>query len=345
MAGSFAKIYNRIWADSDFRSLTRGQQWLYFTLSSQPELNFAGVLTTTDRRLTGCAVDFTVPELRADLAALQARGYTLVDEEHDEILVRSYMRDDEAWRTPNVLTNIIRTATAVRSEAIRAALAEEFAQLDLDGLTGKKAEEMRDAIARVIETLRPRVPERVVTRVTACVDEPFREAITEPLAEPIDQPIAEPTVVVAVVGESVKDRTSLTSPQDQPTPAESVASGDGVLIELPVSKIKRPEPGSDEDPHWCRFWEVYPRKVSKQDARTKWAKTIRSGADPQEIIAGAERYAAETSRKRIAKDKIKHPDGWLHGRRWEDEGEDDSGDGYWSFDDVEEHAPAEFNNR
>ncbi|MEV8638921.1 hypothetical protein AB0395_45430 [Streptosporangium sp. NPDC051023] len=344
MAGSFAKIYNRIWADSDFRSLTRGQQWLYFTLSSQPELNFAGVLTTTDRRLTGCAVDFTVPELRADLAALQARGYVVVDEEHDEILVRTYMRDDDAWRTPNVLTNIIRTATVVRSERVRAALAEEFALLDLDGLAGKKAEEMRDSIARVIETLTPKASARVVTTVTACIDEPFREAITEPLAEPIGQPMAEPTVVVAVVGESVKDRTSVTSPQDQPTPAESAASGDGVLIELPASKTKRPEPGSDADPLWCRFWAAYPRKVSKQEARTKWVKAVRSGVDAELIIAGAERYAAEMTRKRTAKDKIKHPDGWLHGRRWEDEDEGDSGDGYWSFNDVEEHAPAEFNS-
>ncbi|WP_144070234.1 hypothetical protein [Nonomuraea indica] len=145
--------------------------------------------------------------------------------------------------------------------------------------------------------------------------------------------------VRAWVGVQGSVRTSVTLPHEQPTPAESVASGDAVLIELPSAKARQPESGSDDDPNWLRFWDAYPRKASKQGARGKWAKAIREGVDPELIIAGAIRYADEMRAKRTPKDKIKHPDGWLYGRRWEDEPET-FGRG---FNDIEECAPEEFN--
>lgn len=143
----------------------------------------------------------------------------------------------------------------------------------------------------------------------------------------------------AWVGVTGSVRTSVTLPQEQPTPSEPVASGDGVLIALPF-KARKPEPGTDDDPDWLRFWDAYPRKASKQGARGKWAKAIRAGVNPEAIIAGAVRYADEMRRKRTPKDKIKHPDGWLLGKRWEDE-VDTSGSR--NFNDIEECAPEEFN--
>lgn len=147
----------------------------------------------------------------------------------------------------------------------------------------------------------------------------------------------------AGVGVSASVRTSVTLPQTEPDPSDPVASGDeasdeGALISLALVP-KKPEPGSDEDADWCRFWAAFPLKKSKQEARDKWAKAIRAGEDPEPIIAGAERYAAEMRRKNKPKSDIKHPNGWLSGRRWEDE--DDASDGVWRFDDVQEQAPEE----
>lgn len=144
----------------------------------------------------------------------------------------------------------------------------------------------------------------------------------------------------ARVSTSSSVRTSVTLPQTEPAPAGPDADGDGLLLDFPVERLKRPQPGSDDDPYWLRFWDAYPRKKSKQGARDKWAKAIRSGVDPEVIIAGAIRYADEMRRTRTPKDKIKHPDGWLHGRRWEDEVDTSGGRG---FDDIEECAPEEFN--
>ncbi|MFN2636836.1 MAG: hypothetical protein ABR585_07415 [Gemmatimonadaceae bacterium] len=337
MAGSYAKIFNEIWADPDFRSLTRGQQWLFFALISQPELNFAGVVTTTDRRLTGCAEGFTVAELRDDLTALHARRYIVFDEEHDEILVRSYVRWDGAWRTPNVLTSIIRAATSIRSAAIRATLAGEFGRLALNELSGKRAEEMRESVVRVIETLTPRVPVRVSRTVSACVTEPFQEGISEPFP----QPIAQPTVVVAVVVEEVEDRTSVSLPQDPSPPPEP--ESDGFLLDVPTKKPK-PECGSDEDPDFAAFWSAYPNKTGKPSGRAAWRKAMKAKVDPKLIIKAAETFRDNPERRRRAKQFTPHPATWLNDERYLTHPDDDD-DGVFTWDDVEETTPQEFKSR
>lgn len=64
------------------------------------------------------------------------------------------------------------------------------------------------------------------------------------------------------------------------------------------------------------FWSIYPKKTAKQLAIKAWNKAAKT-TDPQNIIAGATRYAQAMtfSEKRF----IKSPDGWLNAGRWEDE--------------------------
>lgn len=81
----------------------------------------------------------------------------------------------------------------------------------------------------------------------------------------------------------------------------------------------QPSPGSDDDPDWSKFWNVYPKKVSKKEARKKWAAVIKGGADPADIISGAEKYRDLVARERRAKNVIKDPDGWLSGEKWTDD--------------------------
>jgi hypothetical protein len=64
------------------------------------------------------------------------------------------------------------------------------------------------------------------------------------------------------------------------------------------------------------FWSVYPRHVAKAQAALAWGKALKA-ATAVVILAGAERYAAETKGRAV--DKIAHPTTWLNGRRWEDE--------------------------
>lgn len=63
------------------------------------------------------------------------------------------------------------------------------------------------------------------------------------------------------------------------------------------------------------FWEHYPRKVGKRKAFNAW-QAARRRASNEELIAGAQRYAADPNR---SEQFTKHPDGWLARDGWLDE--------------------------
>ena len=70
------------------------------------------------------------------------------------------------------------------------------------------------------------------------------------------------------------------------------------------------------------FWDAWPRdrRVAKKDARTAWDRALKAGATPDDIIAGARRYAEETADRPAAERRfVKTPAPWLNGSRWLDE--------------------------
>ena len=70
-------------------------------------------------------------------------------------------------------------------------------------------------------------------------------------------------------------------------------------------------PGFDE------FWNAFGLKSGKAEARKAWAKAVKV-TDPEDIIAGAERYR-EWLEGHPSPPHQKWAQGWLNGRRWEDE--------------------------
>jgi hypothetical protein len=77
------------------------------------------------------------------------------------------------------------------------------------------------------------------------------------------------------------------------------------------------EVGSDADPDFAAFWDVYPRRVAKGQARKAWKTAIvKRQVDPKTIILGAERYRDDRSRLSRPIDYTAHPATWLNGERW-----------------------------
>jgi hypothetical protein len=74
------------------------------------------------------------------------------------------------------------------------------------------------------------------------------------------------------------------------------------LMQLPPQTL-------DEFSQW---WEAYPRKVGKPDAKRAWL-TARREATFGELIEGAATYQFSAERKYIP-----HPGTWLRQRRWRD---------------------------
>lgn len=159
----------------------------------------------------------------------------------------------------------------------------------------------------------------------------------------------------AWVGSSGSDRTSVSLRQDQPPPSAAAASGDdetelgpgeegGQLFDLDAQREKQAECGSDQDPHFVAFWEAYPRKVGKPSARRAWVKAVRKArADPAVIMAAAEKFRDDPTRRRRDIEFTPHPATWLNDARYDDNPARDEDQSHPAWDDVDEHAPWEFN--
>ena len=67
------------------------------------------------------------------------------------------------------------------------------------------------------------------------------------------------------------------------------------------------------------FRKVYPKKKSKQQARTAWNNAINWWNDPAFIIKKAEEYATEIKLKRVEDKYIKFAQWWLNDWRYDDD--------------------------
>lgn len=68
------------------------------------------------------------------------------------------------------------------------------------------------------------------------------------------------------------------------------------------------------DPLFDEFWQAYPRKTDKGNARKAWDKAIKK-TDAQSLIAAAVALAASKPDLKFTA----HPSTWLNGERWDDQ--------------------------
>jgi hypothetical protein len=84
------------------------------------------------------------------------------------------------------------------------------------------------------------------------------------------------------------------------------------------ARSRRARASASYPPIFEEFWSAYAYKVGKVRALRAWTKAIDEGAKPEAIIAGAHRYVAWIEAQPDPPHR-KYPEGWLSGRRWEDE--------------------------
>ena len=127
MARSYVKIYLSVWdTGSDFLDLTVDAQWLYWVLVSHPLLTPAGTLPLQPRKWVRRAKGMTLKRIQSALSELVDSGKVLVDEDTEELLVRTYIRYDRGWRTPNIRKSIEVSIDRIESHALRDAASREL---------------------------------------------------------------------------------------------------------------------------------------------------------------------------------------------------------------------------
>lgn len=73
----------------------------------------------------------------------------------------------------------------------------------------------------------------------------------------------------------------------------------------------------ENDPQWVRFWDAYPRRVSKKEARKAWATLNPSPAVVDQMV-----FTLTWQTQEWARDNFRftpYPASWLNAERWTDE--------------------------
>ena len=129
MARAYGKVLVTIWRDEEFRALSATAQRLYLYFISSPDLSLAGVLPMRVSKWAKAADDLISPAVRDDLDSLREAGFVLVDDETEEVMVRSFIKNDEGYRTPNMRKAIGQAIAAIESEALSRAAEEQLARV------------------------------------------------------------------------------------------------------------------------------------------------------------------------------------------------------------------------
>ncbi|MGW3196263.1 hypothetical protein ACWDBD_17090 [Streptomyces sp. NPDC001118] len=157
MARGHGRILTSIWDDADFLVLDEREQRLYLFLISQPNLNHAGLLDLTLRRWSRKARGLTSAELEKTLQALEAARFIVMDDDTEELLIRSFIRNDGVWKQPKVMGAMVAGALEISSRRLRRALLAEVDRIPLEELSnepGARGLSIRTQVAEHIETLR-----------------------------------------------------------------------------------------------------------------------------------------------------------------------------------------------
>lgn len=157
MARGHGRILTSIWDDDDFLDLDEREQRLYLFLISQPNLNHAGLLPMTLRRWSRKASGLTSAELEKRLQALETARFIVMDDDTEELLIRSFVRNDGVWKQPKVMGAMVSGALEISSRRLRRALLDEVDRIPLGELSndpGARGPSIRQQVSEHIETLR-----------------------------------------------------------------------------------------------------------------------------------------------------------------------------------------------
>ena len=126
MASDRAYINRGIWNDADHRQLTLEAQHLYYLLLTHPTLSYVGVVDWRPNRLTPFARGLTVGRVEVAAAELSAGLYIVIDEETEEVLIRSWVKHDGVLKQPRLAVSMANAYTRTASNELRGVIVHEL---------------------------------------------------------------------------------------------------------------------------------------------------------------------------------------------------------------------------
>lgn len=122
MARKYAPLHTSIWTNADFCSLPGHAQRVYLLAMSQANVSYAGVVPFTEKRWAAMAGDTTRGEINDAVNVLIDRGYVVLDDETEELWVRSFVKYNRILEQPQLKKSLLSAYDAVLSTGIQRAI-------------------------------------------------------------------------------------------------------------------------------------------------------------------------------------------------------------------------------
>ncbi|MCT7361205.1 hypothetical protein [Mycolicibacterium llatzerense] len=129
MARDHARIHLDIWGDDDWMDLPVDAQMLYFTLYTSEGRTLCGSHEWSPKRLAQRAGDWTVGRIEAAAEVLSRDLFLIIDADTDECLLRSWIKHDGLWRTPNMAVSVANARGSLASKVLRGVIVYEVQKL------------------------------------------------------------------------------------------------------------------------------------------------------------------------------------------------------------------------
>lgn len=289
-------IFVTIWDDPDWRKLSAGAQWTYFMMLTQKDLTKAGTMSYNPRKWAkGCEA---LDEAHVDrcVRELAAHRFVYLDDDTDEVLIRTYIRNDGVANQPNVLISACRAAALVSSSVLRDALAFELGRVQTPSFA--------PAAQMLADTLAFLAPDGVPSEAP------------EPFPNPSRNPSAKgsgtlPGTLNPPVFESAQVSDGFRNPSANPsgTLPGRVGGGGGGYCSSSSTTLFRPS--SDEKIAFDAFREAYPKPVPDSvEVQSRWKSACNEhGVD--RVLKSAERYAGHLADEGTDPRFAKNPTVWF----------------------------------
>lgn len=278
MARTAAYFKTSIWSD-EFRALPSAAQHLYISIWTSAGLSYAGVADWRPSRLAKVSADLTAEKVIEAGLILHHGLYIVVDEETEEVLIRSFIRNDGLMDQPNVAAAMVRDYAKIASPAIRGVIVYELQRLFVE------APELKGW----------RDPKSGKERASTLLGNPSVNPSINPSGWGSRNPSVNPPEVDS--GTLPETLASLPSPNSLlPTPAPDSPSEPAPAASIPRSRgagTRIPEPFIVDEAmkdwaidrgytgEWCmaqteRFVNYWTAKAGKDGVKADWRATWRN---------------------------------------------------------------------
>lgn len=288
MARDRANVNTGIWNDADYRHLTPAAQWLYFLLMTHPTLTYVGVADWRPKRITPFAAGLTAGFIEQAAAELVAGLYVVIDEDTEEVLVRSFVKHDGILKQPRLAVSMANAYAQTASNEIRGVVVHELRKQREAHPEYACWEDKRIADILVQPSISPTVSPPLGDGLAPQFGDGFGDGFGPNLTPRFGPTEGMPTATATTTPSSTKKECS------------------------PPPSTKSATKSFDE---WWKHWR---KKKSVGDARKAFPKAL-AKIPLEELIERTDAYWAWVDQTSEDEKFIPYPATWLNREQWADD--------------------------